>query len=269
MKFKIGNKMIINNKIRVGCTSYVIPDDVLPNIKKTAPIFDDIEIVLFESSDFSNLPSKETVDEIGEILKENDTTCTIHFPIDRNAGSTDPNERAALVKQVFEIIELFEPISPFAYILHLQGIGYKGTSSEADIKNWHQCSGEVCSNIAAGINIDPARIAVESLGYPIEWHEDLVKANGFSYCIDLGHSWLYYENWFDVLQKYIKEARVIHIHGVKEGKDHISLKKGNSIDVNRALSEVRKNFEGVLTLEVFNENDTFESLEIVKEQLGL
>lgn len=258
----------MNNKIRIGCTSYVIPDDVLPNVKKTAPIFDDIEIVLFESSDFSNLPNPETVREIGDILKENDTTCTIHFPIDRNAGSKDPNERAAFVKQVFEIVELFEPISPYAYILHLQGIGHKGISSEADIEAWHRGSGEVCSNLSRGLGIDLKRIAVESLGYPVEWHEDIVKANGFSYCIDLGHSWLYFENWFDVLKKYISESRVIHLHGVSDGKDHISLSKNDGNDLSMALREIKKSFNGVLTLEVFNENDTFESLEIVKKYLN-
>jgi len=34
---------------RVGATSYVLPDHILPNVEYLAPMVDDVELVLFET----------------------------------------------------------------------------------------------------------------------------------------------------------------------------------------------------------------------------
>jgi hypothetical protein len=80
---------------RLGCTSYVYPADILPNAEKTAPLFDDIEIVLFESVDAGNIPSLETVQRLSELSREHGTSYTVHLPIDKKAGSADAKERSS------------------------------------------------------------------------------------------------------------------------------------------------------------------------------
>ena len=42
---------------RIGTTSYVIPDDILPNVEYLASRVDDVQLVLFETDEYgSNLP---------------------------------------------------------------------------------------------------------------------------------------------------------------------------------------------------------------------
>ncbi|MBD3421644.1 MAG: hypothetical protein GF398_16125 [Chitinivibrionales bacterium] len=41
----------------LGNTSFIIPDDILPNVRMQALLVDDIELVLFESPDQSNIPT--------------------------------------------------------------------------------------------------------------------------------------------------------------------------------------------------------------------
>src|SRR4030042_17899 len=89
---------------RLGCTSYVYPDDILPNVEKMAPLIDDVEIILFESEDSANLPDAQTVAGLQAIAEETSITYTIHFPIDRMAGSNDRKERAFEFKQIHAIV---------------------------------------------------------------------------------------------------------------------------------------------------------------------
>jgi hypothetical protein len=46
---------------RTGATSYIIPAELLPNVNFLAGKVDDIELVLFESDEITNLPETATV----------------------------------------------------------------------------------------------------------------------------------------------------------------------------------------------------------------
>ncbi len=48
---------------RLGTTSYIIPADLMTNVRLLSPLVDDIELVLFEADDESNLPD-ETNDHL-------------------------------------------------------------------------------------------------------------------------------------------------------------------------------------------------------------
>ncbi len=247
---------------RLGCTSYVYPDEILPNVRQMAPVVDDIEIVLFESEEFSNLPDASVISELSELAKEHDLSYTIHFPIDIKAGSEDPEERSAFFKGVEKILALTGPLDPYGYILHLEGITAESTDNERE--HWHQVCGEMCRNIAVVPGLVPGKICIENLFYPLKWHQDLVEENGFSYCIDIGHLWQAEKDWEGDLQKYLSKTRIIHLHGVCDVGDHISLIKGELDHVKKALGILKEgNYAQVLSLEVFNEEDTFESLDMV------
>ncbi len=249
---------------RLGCTSYVYPDDILPNVEKMASFVDDIEIVLFESEKYSNLPGSDIINELGRYAEHYSITYTVHFPIDFDAGSTDKQERNQFINTIKKIAELTQPINPYGYILHLQGI--QSISSKKQVETWYSACNDVCRNIAKIADLDCAKICVENLDYPMEWYMDLVSKYGFSLCCDMGHLWLYTKNWDELLQKNISKTRVIHLHGVCNMKDHISLKKGKVEDVGRCV-EILKDFQykQVVSLEVFNQEDTFGSIDMVEE----
>ena len=44
---------------RLGTTSYIIPDDILPNVRYLAGKVKDIELVLFDIDEYCNIPDEE------------------------------------------------------------------------------------------------------------------------------------------------------------------------------------------------------------------
>ncbi len=252
-----------NYPFRLGCTSYVYPDEIVPNVKKMAPIVDDIEIVLFQSEEYSNLPDTETISELAHLSKENNITYTVHFPIDKDAGATDAFERKQFSDQVKRIIELMQPVDPYGYLLHFQGI--EADSSEQERNAWLHACDEVCRQIAGIPDLEKKKICVENLSYPLAWHMDMVERYGFSLCLDIGHLLLSEKNWDDIFAEYLGKTRIIHLHGVCDMKDHISLKKGKLGDVEKSILLIKESkYRHIVTLEVFDSDDTFESIEIVE-----
>jgi sugar phosphate isomerase/epimerase len=244
---------------RLGCTSYVYPDEHLPNVEKSAPMVDDIEVVLFESLDYSNLPSKTVISKLAKLGKENDTTFTIHFPIDKKAGSADTAERKAFQKQVEEIMALTAPLDPCAFLLHLEPAG-DGDPREV----WASRARETCALAQKLAGGRPERICVENLGYPHGWNKPMVADNGFSYCFDVGHALRYTGTLEDAANELMPKTRVIHFHGWDGNKDHLSLARMDKAILRPFIRNHLKNYRGVLTLEVFSENETFESVEVLK-----
>ena len=62
---------VLGTTYRLGSTSYVWPADILPNVRRLGPWVDDVELVLFEVEDASNLPDAEMVAELNalEVLR--------------------------------------------------------------------------------------------------------------------------------------------------------------------------------------------------------
>jgi sugar phosphate isomerase/epimerase len=260
------NSVACNKRLfpfRLGCTSYVYPDDIVPNVEKTAPLVDDIELVLFESGYDSNLPGKEVVGRLKELQDRYGITYTVHFPIDKKAGSTDRSERRDFCAQAEKIIWLTLPLRPYAYILHFEGIKRDASSREREA--WTSACDEVSRSILDSGIVAPEKICVENLDYPVSWHEEIVSNSGFSYCLDIGHLWLYGEPWRDIVKKYLDKTRVIHAHGVSDGKDHQSLALHRRSEVVEFVETICDSYKNVVTLELFAEKDFFSSLELVGE----
>ncbi len=248
---------------RLGCTSYVYPDDLLPNVRKMAPIVDDIEIVFFETESFSNLPGMDVIAELAQIRKDCGNTFTVHFPIDKKAGSPDKQERLYFQEQALKIIRLTHPLHPFAYILHLEGIDQNANPKQQDA--WRSNSMETCEKIASVDGVERCTIAVENLGYPADWNKEIVERLGFSFCMDVGHLWLYQYDWEKALAHHLENTRVIHLHGVSDGKDHLSLERSDQRILKEFVSHYLKGFQDVVTLEVFSKEATFGSMERLKQ----
>jgi sugar phosphate isomerase/epimerase len=246
---------------RLGSTSYVYPGDILFNVERLAPVFDDIELVLFESSDTCNFPDLSTIKKLKKLAQSHDCTYTVHLPIDKKAGVAGKKERSAFFNQVIEIVDLTFDLKPFGYILHLEGI--TRDASEKEVAQWQKNADETCGKIASIQGIDPKTICIENLDYPCKWNDFAIEKYGFSYCVDIGHLFLYKENWKSILNDYFKKTRVMHLHGVRNMKDHISLKENNLRQTERFVDFIKDKFTGVLTLEVFNEKDAFESRELI------
>ena len=71
---------------RLAATSYIIPADILPNVRFLGPFVDEVELVLFESAYESNLPSEETIRELKSLASGMNLTYNVHLPTDAFVG---------------------------------------------------------------------------------------------------------------------------------------------------------------------------------------
>jgi sugar phosphate isomerase/epimerase len=261
-----------NRAIRIGTTSYILADDILPNVRHLAPLVDDIELVLFESEGQDNYPSEATIAELRALAVEHGLTYTVHFPLDVYPGSRDPKERERTLRTYLHVIELTRQLDPFAYVLHLTPDSWSAIPSD-DIPAWQDALDGSLSALLARSSIDPSMLCVETLSYPFAYVVPLVEKYDLSVTLDIGHIWLMGYDAEDACSSLLERTRVCHLHGVRDGKDHRSLEVGDSHEIGFFLDSLaRQSRDGkqrVLTLEVFDEHDFATSLSLLGKEHGM
>src|SRR5512147_2606213 len=116
---------------RFGTTSYIIPDDILPNARYLAGKVRDIELILFEVDDGpNNLPSPEIIDELAQIAAQYDLTYTVHLPLDLKLGEAGSGQDVSLLKAQ-RVIDCTRGLEPWAYVLHLDGRAVRTSTDTA------------------------------------------------------------------------------------------------------------------------------------------
>ncbi len=262
-------RLAVNNDIkikgvfsfRLGCTSFVFPDDILPNVVALAGHVDDIELLCFESDEISPLPSEEVVNSLEDIARKNNLTYTVHLPVDTDIGSLNEVARVSSVKKIIRVIDCFSKLVPVAYILHIPRPSVDVEQS-ANMDKWHTALSKSISEIdKAGVNL--SLLAVETLDYPFQWLSSLFDRFTLSVCLDIGHLWLHNSSVNAVIDEYGKRIRVVHLHGIKKGKDHCAI----SVLDDKVLADLFLMFDTklekgiVVTLEVFGHNKLVDSIE--------
>jgi sugar phosphate isomerase/epimerase len=249
---------------RLGTTSYIIPDDILPNARYLADKVGDIELILFEVDDGpNNLPSPEAIHELSQIASQHDLTYTVHLPLDLKLGDHGSEQDQSLVKAK-RVIDCTCGLNPWAYVLHLDGRSVRTSSDAGAIKRWQDQSVqalEIVSEWVDGAN----KLAVENLEtYPLDFIQPVLDRIPVSRCVDIGHLWLDDHDPIPYLRSALARTRVIHLHGIAE-RDHRSLSFMPQEKVGAVWNElIQAGYEGVLTLEIFSEEDFISSLEIIE-----
>ena len=250
---------------RLGTTSYIIPDDILPNARYLAGKVRDIELILFEVDDGpNNLPSSEVIHELSQIADQHDLTYTVHLPLDLKLGE-DGSERDQSLVKARRVIDCTRGLDPWAYVLHLDGKSVR-TSTDANlIGRWQDHSIRALEIVSEWAG-SPDKLAVENLEtYPLDFIQPVLNRIPVSGCVDVGHLWLDGHDPLPYLQAALPRTRVIHLHGIA-GRDHRSLAFMPQEKVNAVFEELlRANYEGVLTLEIFSEEDFLSSLDVLEK----
>lgn len=254
--------------MRIGTSSYIIDDSILGNVKFLSDKVDDIELILFETEEQSNIPDRNTIQELAKIAYDTNLSYTVHFPLDMFIGSSDKTLRNRAVNTCKHIIELTHGLSPFGYVLHLTPDKY-GIIPSDNIPLWVSYLDDSIEQILE-TGTSSVQFCAETLSYPFELVHPLVKKNKLSVTLDIGHIWLM---GFDegVALDLLPESRIVHLHGVSSvmGEDHQSLLVQEFEKTKRFITAVlnQEKFDGkerVLTLEVFDFKDFTESLEVVE-----
>jgi sugar phosphate isomerase/epimerase len=248
------NKELFN--FRLGTTSFIYPDDIIPNVEKLGATFDEIELLIFESIPDDVLPSAQDVMELVRLAEAFDLTYNIHLPVDVSLTDRSKSKRDQAVETIKNVIDLVSPLKPTTHTLHLE---YQGSS---DDKDWYKRSLDAMGELALSLK-NPEIISIETLAYPFKLAEPIIDEYGLSVCIDAGHLIKYGYSIKSVFEKYHNKIPIIHLHGVDFSKDplqdHVSLDKTPSGKLVDTL-DVLKKFKGVVSLEVFNKKNLISSL---------
>ncbi len=248
---------------RLGTSSYIVPADLVTNVRYLARALDDVELVLFESDEISNLPDAEAIEELGRIARRHDLTYTVHLPLDTWLGA-EGEERRRSVHKCLRVIERTAPLHPHGYILHLHG-DRRGAEPSEELPRWLDgCQRSVRELLDHGV--PPDRICVETLDYPFELVEPLIGELGLSVCLDVGHLLLYGRCVESHLERLIERCRVVHLHGIRDGKDHRDIRTVPKELLSLLLNTLSQEDAGsrVLTLEVFSEDHLLRSLDVLE-----
>ena len=254
-----------NFPFRLGTTSYIVPADILPNVHYLAGKVRDVELILFEVDDGpNNLPSGQVIDELKRIAGQYDLTYTVHLPLDLKLGEDGSEQDQSLVK-ARRVIDCTRGLAPWAYVLHLDGRSVRTSTDAEKIRRWQDQSVralEIVSDCAGGAE----KLAVENLEtYPLDFIQPVLERIPVSRCVDIGHLWLDGHDPITYLQAALPRTRVVHMHGIA-GRDHRSLSFMPREKVQAVWDELlRSSYRGVLTLEIFSEEDFTSSLKVIEE----
>ncbi len=248
---------------RLGTTSYIIPADILPNVEFLAPLVDDVELVLFESDEHSNLPDAATVERLARLGREHGLSYTLHLPLDARLGDGDEAARRRSVGKCLAIVERMWALAPLASAIHFDWDGRGGLP--ADLPAWReQLSRSVAEMLTAGL--DSRDLCVETLSYPFEAVEPVILERDLSVCMDVGHLLLMGRSPEEFLDRHLGRCRIVHLHGIVDGRDHRGL-SGLDPELLARLVE-RLSGEGagdrIVSLEVFSRPDFEESTAILE-----
>jgi len=248
---------------RLGTTSYIYPAPILPNVMRLAPYLDEIELVLFESSGKENLPDKAEIRRLRELSTDWKVCYNVHLPIDIYLGDQRGEVRAEGIKVAEKFIERTLPLSPSVYTLHYSLKDDRGNDAP-DLERWKTCLIQSTREILR-CGVEPSRMSIETLGYPFEWIETIVKEFGFSVCLDIGHLLLGKLDLKGYLERYLGDTSIIHLHGLQEGRDHLGIDKldGEVFDL---LLPYLRHYRGILSIEVFSFDELRSSLHALEER---
>jgi sugar phosphate isomerase/epimerase len=254
-----------NFPFRLGTTSYIIPADILPNARYLADKVRDMELILFEVDDGpNNLPTEEVIAELRQIASQFDLSYTVHLPLDIKLGEDGSEQDQSLVK-ARRVIDCTRGLDPWAYVLHLDGKSVRTSTDAQQIRRWQDQSVRALEIISAWAG-GAGKLAVENLEtYPLDFIQPVLERIPVSRCVDIGHLWLDGHDPIPYLQAALPRTRVIHMHGISE-RDHRSLAFLPREKVQVVWEElIRLNYQGVLTLEIFSEEDFISSLQVIEE----
>lgn len=254
---------------RIGTTSFILPQDILSNVRFLAGKVQDVELLIFEVDDRrSPLLSAEAVTELADLAQKHGLSYTVHLPMDLRLAANDERGRESL-ELARRVMKRMHPLHPWAYIIHLEG-GHRDPlrTIDPDFPARLETSLRALKSLAklAG---GSEYLALENMqGRPPDNYAPILQILPVSLCLDVGHLWLEKQSPGPFLKEKGDRIRVVHLHGVDaSGRDHQSLARVPPEKVDPVARWLLSAFSGVLTLEVFGLRDFSGSMEALAASL--
>lgn len=243
----------------LATTSFIYPEDYVPNVRRLGPYVDEIELLCYESA---HLPARGTIDELARLSGECGVTYNVHLPTDLSIDHRDGSHREQAVDAVLRTFERTAPLSPTTCTLHIPCDGHPLPADDSE--RWRdRVQVGLGKILEAGVG--PGLISVETLDYPLGTLKDLIGAFGLGVCLDVGHLILHGRDVAKTFAEFEAETTILHLHGVRDGKDHLGL-DCLPHDQGAPLTRILPTFKGVVSLEVFSFNHLSASLNWMEDR---
>jgi sugar phosphate isomerase/epimerase len=245
----------------IGTTSFIYPDDYVPNVKKLGPYLENIELLLFESNNTDALPSKQVIRELVSLAKDFNLTYNVHLPTDVSISSRDLQQQRIAVETISRVAERVTTLNPTTLTLH---VPYDDDSHDEDnVKGWQE---RVIKNVAKIlVNGTPSQlISIENLDYPFEFLVPLISELDLEICLDCGHLMLQGDDLHMFFNTYAAKTAIIHLYGVENNHFHHALDKLPEKSM-MTITKLLAKFNGIVSLEVFSHAHLEASLKFLEK----
>jgi len=237
---------------KLGTTSFIYPDHIIPNVRKIGSFFDEIELLVFESMPNEVLPSRADIQELYHLSRELGLQFNVHLPVDISLTDISASAQVKAADTLARVIDLFAPLEPTTHTLHLSM--EKGEISHEELLAWEKRARKGLELLVPRLS-HPSILSVETLWYSHACFRSLIKEFDLSLCIDAGHLFKYGHDLKTCFDLYREKLPIIHLHGVDFSgsvpKDHISLDRLPN-DMFHLTVALVDGYEGTVSLEVFN-----------------
>jgi adenosylcobalamin phosphodiesterase len=241
--------LLPDRPFRLGTTSFIYPDHIIPNVRKIGAFFDEIELLVFESMPKGVLPSRKDIRVLEQLSGELDLSYNIHMPTDISLTDISDSQQARAADTLLAVIELFAPLNPTTHTLHLPMDKETG-----DLLGWEERARRGLERLVPQLP-DPGTISLETLWYSPAYLKPLVTEFDLSLCIDAGHHFKYGHDLGTSFDLFRGKIPVVHLHGVDFSgpapKGHTRLDSLPD-DLFAMTAQLLSAYEGVVSLEVFN-----------------
>lgn len=247
---------------RIGATSDTYPNDLITNVHGLKNIVSCIQLNLFNSRDFSLLPTRLEIQKLREIADDCDLKYTVHLPLDIDICSDKKDQRNESLRKIIHIHELTKDLDPCGLILHLER--YNISNSETWIENTFDSLDRLYREIPKN------RLLIENVGnyrsriiYPIlDFYSSFI-------CLDISHAVKAGDNWEEIYDKYSNRIRLIHFYGPETAYGHEGLQNFSRHFISGVITKlIETNYREFVILEIFNELDFFESKKIFEQEIS-
>lgn len=239
----------------LACPSFVYPAGYIENVRRLAPLVDEIQLLFFESRPAS-LPAADLIGQLADMAAAAGISYNIHLPTDVYPAHPDAGERQRAVDVLGAVIARCAALAPSTFTLHLNR--NPPSAKATTVADWQTRMIESLSCILPP-KVPSRRLSVENLADPFGDAAPVIAALDLSVCMDVGHLVVqgvevgaFFDEWRD-------RITVVHLHGVVGRRDHLPLNRLGADSMASVLRTLQA-FRGVVCLEVYSRSDLDASL---------
>jgi sugar phosphate isomerase/epimerase len=257
---------------KTSAPAMVFGHDIVENAEVLAGLVDNVEIVLFHTPTQNNFLSRTDIRRLAQVGRREEVSYTVHLPDSLEIASPAAATRTASVERTRELIGATADIAPRHYILHIPYSppalvpvpgGYLKSIDSRKWQDWLKRAGDSLAAITG--TCDPSvKLLAENINYSLSFLEPLVRQGFCQFCLDVGHLLLGQESVMAQMRHHFCEIEEVHLHGIRNHRDHFSLACLPQDRLARWLDYLhRQRFNGVVNLEVFSPEDLKVSLALL------